>query len=367
MNTQTVLAQLVSIPSYSGQEHALAGFIVEWAHAHGIQAELQNGNVLIPFVAGSNKALIFDAHMDTVMPGAENLWNVPPTGKGAGVIKNGKLYGLGASDDKGAIASFLLLAQELQRSPPPVDVFIVIVTGEETDGSGSQSFVQYFQKKYSASYQKTAAIIGEPTDLQTIEIGHRGNMFLQVTTYGDTGHGSQPNNIKTHAVMETITAIDKIMKFATSVSQTFTDSVLGSPSFCLTGIQTNASSPNAVPSACSSTWDVRTTPKLHAQVIPILQNTLGKDVTITHLGNPAPYGLTAPDSPIVTLLQSIVPGAQVSVSPASNDICAFTAAGINAVTFGPGQKDTIHKPNEYVQLQKVDGAVDIYSALIKSW
>ncbi|MEK7544469.1 MAG: M20/M25/M40 family metallo-hydrolase [Patescibacteria group bacterium] len=367
MSTQTVLAQLVSIPSYSGQEHALAAFIMQWTHSHGIQAELQNGNVLIPFVRHANKALIFNAHMDTVAPGAENLWNVPPTGRGAGVIKNGKLYGLGASDDKAAIASFLLMAQELQRSPPPLDVFIVFVTGEETDGSGSQSFVQYFQKNHARKYQKVAAIIGEPTNLQTIEIGHRGNMFLQITTHGDAGHGSQPQHIKTHAVMEHIDVIKKIASLATSLCKTYTDPVLGSPSFCLTGIQTDASSPNAVPSTCASTWDVRTTPKLHAQIIPLLQKTLGKDVTIAHLGNPASFGFTSPDSPIVTLLQNLVLGAQVSVSPASNDICAFTTTGISAVTFGPGQKDTIHKPDEYVQLQKVDDAVDIYSALIKSW
>lgn len=367
MSTQTVLAQLVGIPSYSGQEGALATFIMDWAHAHGIQVELQNGNVLIPFVTHANKALIFNAHMDTVTPGKEKLWNVPPTGRGAGVIKNGKLYGLGASDDKAAIASLLMVAIQLQKSPPPVDVFIVFVTNEETDGTGSQSFVQYFQNKYAAKYQKVAAIIGEPTDLQTIEIGHRGNMFLQITTHGDAGHGSQPQHIKTHAVMEHIGVIKKIASLATSLYETYTDPVLGSPSFCLTGIQTDASSPNAVPSTCASTWDVRTTPELHAQIIPLLQKTLGKDVTITHLGNPASFGFTSPDSPIVTLLQNLVPGVQVSVSPASNDICAFTAASIPAVTFGPGEKNTIHKPNECVQLQKVDDAVDVYKQLIYSW
>ena len=367
MSTQTLLSSLVKIPSYSGQERALAAFIMQWAHAHGIQAELQNGNVLIPFVAGSSKALIFDAHMDTVTPGAENLWNVPPTGSGAGVIKNGKLYGLGASDDKAAIASFLLLAQELQRSPPPLDVFIVFVSCEETDGSGSQSFVQYFQKNHARKYQKVAVIIGEPTDLQTIEIGHRGNIFLQVATHGDSGHGSQPQQIKTHAVLEHVKIIKKIITLGKSLSEKYRDPVLGSPSFCLTGIQTDTSSPNTVPSVCASTWDVRTTPTLHAQVIPILQKTLGKDATITHLGNPASFGFTAPNSSIVTLLQTFVPKAQVSVSPASNYICAFTTAGISAVTFGPGQKDTIHKPNEYVQLQKVDDAIEIYSGLIQAW
>ncbi len=367
MNTQALLAELVKIPSYSGQEHTLAAFIMDWANSHGIHAQKQQDNVLISFVTHAKKALIFNAHMDTVKPGQENLWTYPPTGKDAGVVKNGTLYGLGASDDKAAIASLLGLAVQLHISPPPVDIFMVFVTNEETDGSGSQSFVQYFQNTYAATCQNVAAVIGEPTNLQTIEIGHRGNMFLQITTHGDTGHGSQPDKIKTHAVLHHIKTIEKIKALTNSLRKTHTDSVLGSPSFCLTGIQTNASSPNAVPSACTSTWDVRTTPKLHAHVIPLLKKTLGKNVAITHLGNPSSFGFTAPDSQIVKLIQKLVPNINVSISPGSNDICAFTTAGIPAVAFGPGQKDTIHKPDECVQLQNVDDAVDVYKQLINSW
>ncbi|MDP1722048.1 MAG: M20/M25/M40 family metallo-hydrolase [Candidatus Gottesmanbacteria bacterium] len=367
MSTQTLLTRLVKIPSYSGQERALAAFIMDWASAHGMQTILQQGNVIIPFAAHANKALIFNAHMDTVKPGQENLWTYPPSGQNAGVVKNGKLYGLGASDDKAAIASFLLLALQLQASPPPIDVFIVFVTGEETDGSGSQSFVQYFQKKYATKYQKVAAIIGEPTDLQTIEIGHRGNMFLQITTQGDAGHGSQPKNIKTHAVIENIKAIEKIVSLEKSFINKFSDPILGSPSCCLTGIQSDTSSPNSVSSTCSSLWDVRTTPKIHSEVIPLMQKALGKTVEITLVGKPASFGFTKPDSKIVTKLKELIPSVKVAISPGSNDICAFTAAGISAVTFGPGQKDTIHKPDEYVQLQKIDDAVDVYKQLIYSW
>jgi len=367
MNTKNLLADLVKIESYSGQEGTLASFIMDWTYKHGIKTEKQNGNVVIRFVVNSTKVLIFNAHMDTVKPGNENLWPYPPTGMNSGVTKNGKLYGLGASDDKAAIASLLTLAVQLQKSPPPIDIFIVFVTNEETDGSGSQSFVQYFQKKCAAHYQNVATIIGEPTDLETVEIGQRGNMFLQITTKGDSGHGSQPQNIKTHAVMENIKAIEKITMLGKSLSEMYSDPVLGKPSFCLTGIQSDASSPNTISSGCSSTWDIRTTPKIHSKVIPLLQKTLGKNVKITHLGKPAPFGFTSPDSKIVRSLQNFVPDVKVTVSPGSNDICFFTAASIPAVAFGPGQKDTIHKPNEYVQLHKVIDAVDLYKRLIYSW
>lgn len=367
MNIETLLADLVKIESYSGQEDTLVSFIMDWTEQHGIKAEKQDSNVVIRFVGHSPNALIFNAHMDTVASGNENLWSFPPVGVHAGVAKKGKLYGLGASDDKAAIASFLSLAVQLQKSPPPLDVFIVFVTSEETDGSGSQSFVHYFQNNHAANYQKIAAIIGEPTDLQAVEIGHRGNMFLQIITQGDSGHGSQPQNIKTHAVMENIIAIEKITMLGKSLSEKYSDPVLGKPSFCLTGIQCDTSSPNTVSSRCWSTWDIRTTPKIHAKVVPLIQKTLGKNVEITQLGTPAPFGFTSPNTKIVKLIQYLVTDVKVTISPGSNDICAFTSAGIPAVAFGPGQKDTIHKPDEFVQLQKVIKAVDIYSQLIHSW
>lgn len=367
MNIETLLADLVKIQSYSGQESTLASFIVDWTQQQNLKVEKQEGNVVIKFIVNSSKALIFNAHMDTVKPGNVDSWSFPPIGVHAGVLKKGKLYGLGASDDKAAIASFLSLAVQLQKSPPPLDVFIVFVTSEETDGSGSQSFVRYFQNKHAANYQEVAAIIGEPTDLHAVEIGHRGNIFLQITTQGDSGHGSQPLNIKTHAVMENIKAINKITTLGKSLSEKYSDPVLGKPSFCLTGIQCDTSSPNTVSSRCWSTWDIRTTPKIHDKAVSLIQKTLGKNVEITYLGTPAPFGFTSPESKIIKSIQNLVPNVKVAISPGSNDICAFTSAGIPAVAYGPGQKDTIHKPNEYVQLQSVTNAVKLYKQLIYLW
>ncbi|MBI3343012.1 M20/M25/M40 family metallo-hydrolase [Candidatus Gottesmanbacteria bacterium] len=363
---KTLLADLVKIESYSGQEGTLASFVLNWAQLHGLKAEKQDGNVVITFVAHSSQALIFNAHMDTVKPGNVDFWSFPPVGVHAGVVKKGKLYGLGASDDKAAIAAFLGLAVQLKKTPPPLDVFIVFVISEETDGSGSQSFLHYFQKRHAANYQEVAVVIGEPTDLTSIEIGHRGNIFLKVTTSGDSGHGSQPESIKTHAIYNQIKIIEEIKKIGKFVATKYKDPVLGLPTFCLTGLQSDSTSVNTVSSTCSSTWDIRTTPKLHDTLVHLVEEKLGNKGNIECIGTPAPPGFTSPDSKIVKVLQNIVPGGKVTVSPGSNDICAFTAANVPAVAFGPGQKETIHKPNEYVQLQNITNAVGLYKQIIYS-
>lgn len=367
MDCTKLLQKLIQIPSFSGQEEKLAAFIVEWAKNHGLPVEMQEGNVVIKFTGYGSKALILNAHMDTVEPGKLSLWSAPPIGVKAGIIKDGKLFGLGASDDKAAIAAFLNVALQLKEFPPSIDVLIVFVTDEETDGSGSKSFVKYFQKKHAGRYSEVSAIIGEPTNLSSIEIGHRGNVFIKVTTVGDPRHSSQPEKIKKHAIYSHIAVIETIKKIAEKWVEKYKDPVLGSPSFCLTGLQSDSSSVNKVPASCSSTWDIRTTPALHSDVIPLLQKELGEDIRLEYVCNPAPYGLTSPKAKIVGLLQKLLPGIEIKISPGSNDICVFQAGGIPAICFGPGNKKTIHRPDECVEIDKVYQSVAIYLKVIQEY
>ncbi len=368
MNSVKLLQKLIQIPSFSGHEEKLAAFIVEWAKKHGLPVERQEGNVIIR-LKGKNqrKAMIFNAHMDTVKPGKLSLWSAPPIGVKAGVINDGKLFGLGASDDKASIAAFLEVAVRLKTIQPPVDVFIVFVAKEETDGSGSRAFVNYFQKKHAGRYSDVSAIIGEPTDLLSIEIGHRGNVFIKVTTIGDPGHGSQPDKIKNHAIYKHIQVIKTIRKHAEDWAIKYKDPVLGKPSFCLTSVQSDPSSVNKVPGSCSSIWDIRTTPALHNEVVSLLQKELGADASIEYVCNPATYGLTSPKSKIVGLMQKLLPDIEIKISPGSNDICVFQADGIPAITFGPGNKNAIHQADEFVEIDKVNQSVAIYLKVIQGY
>ncbi len=367
MKPGQLLTKLVKIESYSGQEQNLADYLMDFSKKHGLAPELHDGNVVIKFIGRNAKALIFNAHMDTVKPGDLGLWRYPPFGKNSGIVEQGNLYGLGVSDDKGAIAAMLSLAVILKKTVLSTDIFIVFVTNEETDGSGSQRFVKHFQEKYASNYTEIAAVLGEPTNLTSCEIGHRGNVFMKVTTHGDSGHGSKPENIKTHAILENIKVIDKIINLGQILAVSLKDSILQSPSFCLTGIQSGQSSLNTVPLSCSSTWDIRTTPKLHYKVLKLMKKELGDKVDIKCLEKPSPSGYTSPNSKIVQLLKVFVPDLEVKVSPGSNDICFFTSAGIDAVTFGPGQKEAIHKENEYVELAKIQQAIHLYKRIIKEF
>lgn len=365
--SQKILKQLIQIKSYSGQEKKLADFIMDFCKKNNLPAENQDGNIIIKYLVGSQKCLIFNAHLDTVKEGSISSWTYPPFGKESGVINDEKMYGLGASDDKGGITSLLLLALEYKNKKPPLDLFITFVVNEEIDGSGTESFANYFMDKFAKNYNDVSVVITEPTNCNSIEIGHRGNIFIKVKTTGNSGHSSNPDKIKIHSIEKMIKIVSKIKRLKKELKMFYFDNILGYPTICLTGFNSLKTSVNKVPSDCFTTWDVRTTPLLHNKFIDILEKKLGHDVGIELIGKPVNYGLTEKNSKIVNIFKKIVNDLEIKISSCSNDMAFFTSIGIPAVTFGPGNKEAIHKENEYIELKNIKKSLDVYKDLINNY
>lgn len=364
MEVQTILKDLIQIKSYSGQEDKLASYLIAFANKNGITFEYCEGNVVMKFINNSPKCLLFNAHMDTVRAGDPKLWQHPPFGSNSGVIKNSKLYGLGASDAKASIAAFLLLAVELVQRELSCDVWLVFVTEEETTGSGTKNFLYRFNGRYIKKYKEIAAVLGEPTDLETVEIGHRGNIFVKLTTEGNPGHSAYLNQLDNHAIQKMMEVIDKMNKLNIRVKNEYKDQLFGVPSMTLTDIKCTNESINKIPAACISTWDIRTTPQFHGKALDIIKDELGKKAKIELVGHSIPCSLTDENEKIVSLFKKLVPNLAIKIAPSSNDSYFFNNCGIPAVTFGPGQKEVIHKPNEYVIIDNLIKAANIYHNLI---
>jgi len=360
-----ILSDLIKIPSISGNETELAKFLFNYFLNIGLAPIMQDGNVILHF-SGKDKqsALILNAHMDTVSAGDISLWTYPPFGENAGVIKAGKMYGLGTSDVKGSVALLCILSQKLKTKKPATDVWITFVVGEEIDGSGTKSFLKYFSK-YKKSYKHISAIVSEPTGGNSLEIGNRGESKVKITTTGDSGHGSRPHEVKTHAIEEMFKVIDTMKKIEEYSEKEFTDNRLGIPSFALTGIFSNENSLNKIPTSCWTFWDIRTTPKMHAKLLQILEKKLGENISVEVIEglNHTPV-LIGTNEKIIKMFQAVLPDIQIKTSPGANDVTFFVDANIPAVTFGPGLKKVIHKENEYIEIEKVNKALEIYKILL---
>lgn len=367
INLIRILSDIVKIFSVSGKEEKLTQYLYDFCVKQKLPVEKQDKNVVIKFLVGSKKCLIFNAHLDTVKAGDLKKWNFPPFGEKAGVRKNGKLYGLGASDDKASIVSLLGLALELFDRKPPIDVFIVFVTNEEIDGEGSRTFMQCFKANYIDTYKEIVAIIAEPTDLNYIELGYRSTGIVQIITSGDSGHGARPEEIKRHSIYEMFEVIKKINMLERKLKIAAYDSLLGYPTITLTSIQSINTAWNQIPSTCRSTWDVRVTPKIEKTILPILKNALGKEVAVELIKSPKGCIKVNPNEQIVKIFKKIMPNLKTQSAKGANDSGYFIREAIPAITFGPGLKSTIHKENEYADIDNIYKAKDIYLKLVQNY
>lgn len=357
MNPVQTLSHIVQIPSVSGEEEKLAHYLYKLCIKLNLPVEKQDKNIVIKFISGSKKCLIFNAHLDTVKPGDLEVWKFPPLGTGSGVIEDGKLYGLGASDDKAGIAALLGLASELNDKKPPTDIFFVFPIKEETNSEGSKSFVKYFIENYKPLYNNIAAIIAEPTDLEYIELGYRSRAVIKITTSGDSGHAARPEEVKEHAIYNMIKTIKKINTLEMKLQSKAFDKILGSPTLTLTVIQSLEGSLNQIPSKCSSFWDVRVTPKIEKNILPLFEKAVGKDIAVEMVISPGGCVKVDPEEKIVKIFQQIIPNIKMQAAKGSNDCGCFIREGIPAITFGPGHKSVIHKENEYAIVENINKAI----------
>lgn len=362
-----LLKQLISIKSHSGEENDLRNFISEWFRERQIDSFVQNENLVVHFEGiDRTKAFIFNSHMDTVSAG-ESKWRY---GAWTPTIEADKLVGLGASDMKSGLTSSMLLAEQIaQTGKPPVDVWFTYVAKEEVDGSGTESFADWFDKEgYLKRYVDLAGIFTEPTGLKEIEHGHRGNMFIKVTTEGDSGHGSRPNKIKKHSIREMIRFADLLQEEFKAWRKEFSDSKFEAPTV---GEMTSISagdSPNKFPPACVATFDVRTTPDFHPVAFTRIKKLAKREhVKVEYAFPPAPAGYTNPKEKIISATKGAVKNPKLTVSKGSADLGFLTMKGVKAVIFGPGVKNQAHKTNEYCFPNQIPQAVETYKQIVDSW
>lgn len=360
-----LIKQLIQIPSVSGNEQQIQEFIFSWLKEVGLTPEWQGENV-VARIPGKDerKALIFNAHVDTVSAGDVKAWSTDPF---AGEVKNGKIFGLGASDEKGGVASMMLLAEHLVKEKPAVDVWLTFVVKEEVDGSGTRSFVKWWsQKKLGLN---TAAVLVEPTGLESVEIGHKGNVFIKLTVNGDSGHGSRPSEVNTHSVLTMAKVLLELEKLGQSWTK-YKDPVLGIPTIGVgTSIQAgDTSSPNKFADTCVSTIDIRTVPSMHNQVKELLEKCLAKyPVTVEYLYEPCGFGITDRQDSLVKAVKQVLPEVSVEISPGATDQCFFTEAQIPAIVIGPGEKSCMHQPDEWCELDKIAQATKLYTQIVEEW
>jgi putative selenium metabolism hydrolase len=178
------LQELVRAPGIAGDLESVAGVAAQGMRRLGFDEVWQDGTGnVIGRRRGSRPGprLVFDAHLDTVEVGEREAWLHDPFG---GELSQGKIWGRGATDDKGSLAAFSVALASLPREAICGEVFAVGSVGEELiEGAALDAVLD--------ALHPDGVIIGEPTDCR-LGIGHKGRTRLVFSIHGKAAHSSSP-------------------------------------------------------------------------------------------------------------------------------------------------------------------------------
>jgi succinyl-diaminopimelate desuccinylase len=371
-----LLQRLIQFPTEDppGRELELARFVHDTLTTSGLTSnlvEFQPGRAnVVARLRGQEEhpGLIFSAHLDT-LPAGEGTWQFPPF---EGHVSNGRVYGRGASDMKGGLAAMIAAAQRLEREDLPLkgDLILAFSAGESSNGLGAKQMVADGSLAGAG-----ALLISEPTSLKIV-IAEKGALWVKAIATGTPGHPSGAAGSRgsgDNAILRLVTFINRLRDLE---PETRVHPLLGKPTTDVNTI-VGGSAINLTPDRAELGLDIRYLPGMSAdRIIDELRSVAdsgGSEITFEILDDKPPVE-TPSDHPFVNLCRGSYrsslrrgpepfEGEEASLGGASyfSDAAVLCPAlGLPRVIIGPGEMGMSGQRDEYVQIERLIAAADIY-------
>ena len=328
MNLFELAKNLMNIPSVSGDEEAVGFYLKDYLESLGWTVELQavteNQNNVIAYL-NSTPRVFLSTHIDTVPPFI------------AATEDDEKIYGRGACDAKGIIASQIVAVEEL-REQGITDIGLLYTVEEETSSAGARA-----ANNHPLAAKCEYLINGEPTD-NDLAIGSKGTFRLKILTEGKAAHSAYPEMGES--------AIEKLLDILQDVRRAEfpNDDFFGETTVNIGTIEGGVAL-NVIPPRAAAGIAVRlTTPR--ADIEPLLEEIVNTRGAIEVLSCSEP----------VKMLQ--IEGFNQKVVRFTTDIPYLTKWG-QPLLLGPGSILVAHTKDEFVLKKDLETAVELYVNLVK--
>jgi acetylornithine deacetylase len=316
-------SDLIGIRSLSGEEQQITSFLTDAFRLKGWPVELlpvegTRANILVSF---GTPEILFTTHTD-IVPGPEQLFTP--------VVRDSRLYGRGACDTKGIIATMVAVVDRL-RSRGETNFGLLLVVGEELDGIGARKAAEQLKGR-GVRY----IINGEPTECKIMR-AHKGGFDLKIICEGTACHSGYPQLGDD--------ANDRLIKLLNSIVNTQwpSDPDLGDTTVNC-GLIRGGTAGNIVSPYAEARVLFRTVSD-HKGILNAVESILPPRTRVEIMYNVAPVVMREID------------GIPSDVAAYCTDIPNFAALEAECVLYGPGTILAAHTDTENIALQDIQDAI----------
>ena len=324
--------------------------------------------------------ILLDAHQDTVP--VEGM-TVEPFGA---KIESGRMYGRGACDTKASMAAMIHAmvrrkgdAVKTASTAPCPTVVLACTANEECGFSGVIKLIRAVTSGENEELKKILprlpdlVLVGEPTKLQPV-VAHKGSARWEIHTHGRSAHSSAPEQGE-NAIYRMAQVISALAKYQTEVVSDLAHHPLcGRPTLSV-GTVHGGTGVNLVPEKCTISIDRRVLPgespvETYQHVIDYLNASGLEQPWLEH--GPGTFATALTDElsePVVKRLTTAAEGVTSEMRPAGvaygTNASWYADQGVPAVVFGPGSIQQAHTCDEWVELEQVGQAAEIFYRFLK--
>jgi len=356
MSEQAVrfLTNLLGIYSPSGKEEDIANFIALEMKRMGFEVGKDTIGNVIGVVGEGEPVILLCGHMDTV------------SGHMPLRVEEGKIYARGAVDAKGPLAAMVMAAVAAAKEPGfKGKILVASVVEEEATSRGVRHLITQGIK---ADY----AIFGEPSGVENITIGYKGQIQLKIVCKTETGHSSTPW-LYDNALEKAYELWGQIKNASPYPSLDPSESPFNAVTACLVKVMGGRAT-SVVPFEAEINLDVRvpiqfTTAQVFEQIEKIITKyqAANPKVTVkaTVLDTVEPFEVNKA-SPLVHVISSSVrkvlnkPATLLRKTGTGDMNILGKAMNLPIVTYGPGDSHLDHTIDEHIEINEYLDAIAVY-------
>lgn len=295
-------------------------------------------------------------HCDVVPPGTG--WNTDPFEP---MIRDGVLYGRGAADMKGSLASLILAAENVAKEGHQGTISLLVTSDEEGPGVyGTAYALEQIQPEIDF------AIVGEPTSEEsfgdTIKVGRRGSVNGTLTVFGKQGHVAYPH-LADNPIHTALPFLNELVNTRWDEGNEFFEPT----SFQISNINSGTGASNVIPGSMSASFNLRYSPLQTFEGIVSkvedLANSHDLKVEWKWSDSARPF-LTHSEELIAAVRSALEPlNPKLGTGGGTSDARCFAAKGIPVIEFGP-LNTTIHSANEQVRIEELESCFNVYKSVV---